>query len=236
MIREHPFEGIVFDLDGVLADSKQAVNQSWEAWSRLHGVDVRRAIQTGHGRTTIEALRVLVPDGDLQASFEQMEQLEQSLLESVVPVAGAAQFVCRLIEMSAPWAVATSSTRRIAIPRLKRCGIPSPRVLIAAEDVTQGKPDPQPYAKAIAALGVDRRRCLVFEDAPSGILSAIRAGAKAIAVGSHQAFTIDAVPDFRCVDAARVSAGFVLRINCAEERSVSGAASERERPGLGNVV
>lgn len=179
-------KAILFDLDGVLADSTHAVDRSWEAWALRHGVDPQRAITVGHGRPSIEAIRIVAPQLDADAAFADMEALEESFIDSVVPVAGAPQFVRRVIELGIPWAVVTSGTRRIAVPRLQRAQIPQPPALICADDVTRGKPDPQPYDKAAAALGFLPPQCVVFEDAPAGILAAQRAGAHVIAIGSSR--------------------------------------------------
>src|SRR5579864_7636418 len=76
----------VFDLDGVLADSTEAVNRAWEAWATRNAIDPQLAIRNGHGRTTIEAIRVTAPHVDAHASFAQMEALEESFVETVKPV------------------------------------------------------------------------------------------------------------------------------------------------------
>lgn len=177
-------KAILFDLDGVLADSTHAVDRSWEVWAQRHDIDPKRAIAVGHGRPSIEAIRIIAPHLDAEAAFAEMEELEESFIDSVQPVHGAAEFVARVSELGIPWAVATSGTRRIAIPRLRKAQIPDPPVLIAADDITHGKPHPEPYEKAAGALGVAPWDCLVFEDAPAGVLSARRAGARVIGIGS----------------------------------------------------
>jgi sugar-phosphatase len=80
------------------------------------------------------------------------------------------------------WAIATSGGTKLATERLRFCGLPIPRVLVTADDVTHGKPDPEPYLKAAERLGFAPRECIVVEDAPYGITSAHRAGMPAIAV------------------------------------------------------
>jgi sugar-phosphatase len=199
-------KAVIFDLDGVLADSTHAVDRSWEIWSKRHGVDPQRSIATGHGRTTIEAIRIIAPELDEDAAFGEMEELEASHIDSVVPVNGAPETVQWLIEHGIAWGVATSGTRNIALPRLQRANVPPPPVLITAGDVTRGKPDPQPYQKAADALGVPPWECLVFEDAPAGMLAARRAGALV--------FAINAGADAVLADA---SAADFLDVQCALE-------------------
>lgn len=79
-------------------------------------------------------------------------------------------------------AIATSGTRRTATKRLGHTLLPIPKVFITADDVQHGKPDPEPYQKAISQLGFEPGRCLVIEDAPAGIEAAKGAGAIVVAV------------------------------------------------------
>lgn len=80
------------------------------------------------------------------------------------------------------WAVATSGTRDTALTRLTHTRLPVPSVLITADDVTRGKPDPEAYLLAAAKLGVRPSRCVVVEDAPPGITAGQAAGMRVVAV------------------------------------------------------
>jgi sugar-phosphatase len=82
------------------------------------------------------------------------------------------------------WGVVTSGSRLLASTRMVYCGLPLPKVLITADDVTQGKPHPEPYLKGAEGLGLDPRECLVIEDAPAGIRSALAAGTKVVGIAS----------------------------------------------------
>jgi sugar-phosphatase len=95
----------------------------------------------------------------------------------VEPIEGASRLLESLSEGS--WAVATSGPRADATSRLRRAGLPSPRVLVCAEDVSHGKPNPDVYLTAAAGLGVHPADCVVIEDAPAGVQAA-RAGGMAI--------------------------------------------------------
>ena len=213
MTRTFDCSAIVFDLDGVLADSTQAVNRSWEAWSKRRGIDPQRAIETGHGRTTFESVQELAPDEDPQQSSAEMEELEESFVESVIPVCGVPEFVESVNALGIPWAVATSSTQRIAIPRLQRCGVPIPNVLITADRVARGKPDPEPYRKAAAGLGVEPWTCVVFEDARSGMLAARRAGALVVGIAAEDLRYADAAArDFFDLRVEMTAGGFALTV------------------------
>jgi sugar-phosphatase len=82
------------------------------------------------------------------------------------------------------WGVVTSGIRRLASGRLKLVGIPVPKVLVAADEVVNGKPHPEPYLKGAELMSVKPEECLVIEDAPAGIRSAQAAGMKVIALAS----------------------------------------------------
>jgi mannitol-1-/sugar-/sorbitol-6-phosphatase len=99
---------------------------------------------------------------------------------SVMP--GAAELVHSIPE--GRWGVVTSGTRLLASARLRFCGLPVPKVLVTADDVTHGKPDPEPYLNGAERLGFDPADCLVIEDAPAGIQSARAAGMKVIGITS----------------------------------------------------
>jgi len=80
------------------------------------------------------------------------------------------------------WAIATSGTRDVATVRLKHAGLPIPTILVTAEDVTNGKPDPEPYLAAARGLGIPADHCVVIEDSPAGIGAACSAGMQTVAI------------------------------------------------------
>ncbi len=95
---------------------------------------------------------------------------------------GAAQLV-RSLPPDA-WAIATSGTRDTAMTRLRHTSLPVPSVLITADDVKRGKPNPEAYLLAAAKLDVRPERCVVVEDAPAGVSAAHAAGMRVIAVAT----------------------------------------------------
>ena len=82
------------------------------------------------------------------------------------------------------WGIVTSGRRALVSARLQRLSIPAPSVLVTAEDVTQGKPAPDPYLKGAALLGVKPAKCVVVEDAVAGIRAAHAAGMRVISLPS----------------------------------------------------
>jgi len=93
---------------------------------------------------------------------------------------GAAKLLARLD--AAPWAIVTSAPRALPVARRRAARLPQPCVLVSAEAVERGKPDPQGYALAAARLAAATGRCIVFEDAPAGIVAARAAGMRVVAL------------------------------------------------------
>ena len=85
------------------------------------------------------------------------------------------------------WGVVTSGSRLLAQNRLRYCGLPVPEVLVTSDDVTNGKPHPEPYLKGAERLGFRPDECVVIEDAPAGVQAARAAGMKVIGMASTYA-------------------------------------------------
>jgi mannitol-1-/sugar-/sorbitol-6-phosphatase len=158
---------ILFDLDGVLMDSRVAVERAWERWATGHGIDPIAVLAQAHGRRTIDTIRAIAPLLDIEAEARLLEVAESVDFDGVTTLPGAAALLEALPAGS--WTVVTSGTRALATGRLAHGGLPIPEQLITADDVERGKPDPQPYLAGAAALGIDSADCLVIEDAPAGI-------------------------------------------------------------------
>jgi sugar-phosphatase len=173
-------EAILFDLDGVLVDSTPCVTRVWAAWARKHGLDPDYVVQVAHGRPTIETVRQVAPQLDAQKEKNEIEQLEIDDTEGLRVLPGAKELMAALPPDR--YTIVTSGTRRLATKRLQVAGLPVPSNMITADDVTRGKPDPEPYLAGARILGRAPGTCLVFEDAPSGIRAAQSAGMIAIAV------------------------------------------------------
>lgn len=173
---------ILFDLDGVLCDSTGAVDREWREWARRKGVDEDAVMAIAHGVRTIEVIRRVAPHLDAEVEADAIENDEADDQAGVLVMPGAAELV-RSIPRGR-WGVVTSGSRLLARARLPFCGLPVPEVLVTSDDVTNGKPDPEPYLKGAAGLGFDPAECLVIEDAPAGIEAARAAGMKVIGITS----------------------------------------------------
>ena len=108
-----------------------------------------------------------LPGIDPEAEARRINRIEIDTVDGVAAIAGADAFLRGL--PADRWAVVTSAPRALALARIAAAGLPLPRVLIASEDVRKGKPDPEPFLRGAAALGVAPEDCLVFEDAPAGV-------------------------------------------------------------------
>jgi mannitol-1-/sugar-/sorbitol-6-phosphatase len=171
---------ILFDLDGVLVDSTPCGSRIWTAWANQHGLAAAYVVYIGHGRPTVETVRLVAPHLDAPHEAELIEQAEIADVAGLEVLPGV-----RALLASMPpdrYTIVTSGGRRLATTRLQAVGLPVPPMMVTASDITRGKPDPQPYLTGAAALGFDPRTCLVFEDAPSGILAAKAAGAGVIGI------------------------------------------------------
>lgn len=169
--------GILADLDGTLVDSVASSERAWGAFARRRGLDEGETHRFAMGRPTRETVALLVPAGERDAEQRQIDRDEVDDAGSVVAYPGAAELLAGPI----PVAVVTSGSTELATARLRGAGLEPPEVMITADRVAKGKPDPEPFLLGAEALGVEPARCLALEDAPSGIGSARAAGIPVVA-------------------------------------------------------
>lgn len=170
------FGAFLFDMDGTVLNSIAAAERIWSAWAVRHGVNVETFLPTIHGVRAIDTItRLNLPgvDAGAQAAFITKAEIED--VEGIVEIPGAAAFLKSL--PADRWAMVTSAPRDLALRRMAAAGIPEPAVMVTAEDVTAGKPDPAGYRLAARRLGLEPADCLIFEDATVGIEAAEAAGA-----------------------------------------------------------
>jgi len=170
---------LLFDLDGVLINSTPAVARVWHKWALEHGFDPAEVVPRAHGRPSLTTVREYLPHADHEAENREVERREIEDLEGVVPLPGALDLLASLPPDR--WTIVTSCTRKLAQVRIKAAGLPLPEKLISANDITNGKPHPEPYLKGAAVLGFPATECVVLEDVPAGIRAAKGAGARVIA-------------------------------------------------------
>lgn len=178
-------DAILFDLDGVLIDSTTCITRHWQVWGEKHHLDLEKIMSVAHGRPTLETMRLVAPHLPVEAEARRFAEAEALDNNGVLKIEGAA----RLLKALPPdaWAIVTSGTRNVAAARLTYTGLPIPTTFITADDVSRGKPSPEPYLLAAQELGLTPNQCLVIEDSPAGIEAAHSAGMRAIAVTSTHA-------------------------------------------------
>lgn len=175
---------LLLDMDGTLVHSTGEVETVWRLWCRRHRLDPEPVLAMCHGVRSREVIRTLAPQLDLAQEVALLDDLEIHHTGQAEALAGARTLLASLpVER---WALVTSASQRVARHRLRSAGLPLPALLVGAEDVEHGKPDPEPYLLAVERLGLAAADCLVFEDAPAGISSALRAGCRVVQVGGRQ--------------------------------------------------
>ena len=154
---------LLVDLDGTLLDTTAAVEASWTRAGTDLGIPLDQLRPLMHG----------VPGGQVLARLRPDLPVEEWL-------SGAAELVAALNGL--PWAVVTSGTRDIAAASMGKVGMAAPPVMVTADDVSQGKPHPEPFLLAARQLQVEPADCVALEDSPAGITAAREAGMRVIAV------------------------------------------------------
>jgi mannitol-1-/sugar-/sorbitol-6-phosphatase len=205
-IQGKTYAGFLFDMDGTLMNSTAAAERVWGRWAEAHGLDARTFLPTMHGVRAVDTIRRLGLDVDPQAEADEITRAEIDDVEGIVALPGALEFLAGLPRDK--WAIVTSSPLELAKRRLAAAGIPVPDVLVTAEDVEVGKPNPDCYLIGAARLGVPASRCLVFEDAVPGILAGDAAGADVLVItATHQHAIETAHPTVRDYERVRAETG-----------------------------
>jgi sugar-phosphatase len=211
------FAAFLFDMDGTVINSIPAAERIWGDWARRHGLDVAAFLPTIHGARAVDTIgRLGLPGVDAKAEALGITLAEIDDVEGIVEIPGAAQFLNAL--PPAQWAIVTSAPRALALKRLAAAGVPVPAVMVTADDVSAGKPDPACYILAAQRLGVDVADCLVFEDAPVGIAAGVASGAGVVVVTTtHHQPTATHHPTIHGYAhlATRVGAGGLLELRGA---------------------
>jgi HAD superfamily hydrolase (TIGR01509 family) len=188
--------GMIFDVDGLIGDTeplnaKVTIRVLAEMFG-LHGVRPED-FAAGYGRGAEAYVKAGVKTHGLELTDEQAHaaaEVRERYLAQTVRQEGLPAFpgVLDLIHAALKdgafrLAIATSATRELSEAILEAVKVPYQQmVYVSGSDVTKKKPEPQIFLIAIERLGFSAARCVVFEDAPSGVQAAKAAGAKCVAV------------------------------------------------------
>lgn len=200
---DRPFAAVLFDMDGTLISSIEAVERSWNrlalefgftmiGFDEVHGIPSRALID--------RLLADRAPD-ERDRAARRIVQLEIADLAGAVVLPGTRAALAALLPDHC--AIVTSCTADLARVRLDGTGL-GDLARITADDVVRGKPDPEPYLAGATLLGVPPGRCLVVEDAGAGLASARAAGMATLGLATtHRAQDLSAdlvVPDLAAVE------------------------------------
>ncbi|KAH7912984.1 HAD-like domain-containing protein [Hygrophoropsis aurantiaca] len=207
-------DAILFDLDGTLIDSTPGVFKAWATFAKDYNLNAEEVAHATHGRRLYDTLKEFCKIQDETTLKAEIVRFEQEVIEGGPAVLPGAQDLLKTLalEMGDRWTIVTSSSRVYAPAAIAKCDIPVPQLgYITSDDVQHGKPHPAPYLAGADKCGIDTKskKCLVVEDAPSGLLSGHAADAITLAVcTSHSRESIQksgAAPDYIVKDLTRVA-------------------------------
>jgi HAD superfamily hydrolase (TIGR01509 family) len=185
---EHLPAAVLFDLDGTLVDTEPAwiggeyaiVERYGGRWSDEHAHAII-------GSPLLRAAEYLREHGGVPVPAEEVvemlvDRVVDHLRAGISWQPGARELLAALRTAGVPCALVTMSYRRIADVVVDALPAGSFAAVVSGDEVTEGKPHPEPYLTAARLLGVDPADCVVIEDSPTGVASGVAAGATVVAV------------------------------------------------------
>lgn len=172
----------LFDLDGVLVDSERIYTKIWEAIEKQWPTGIENFAYKIKGTTLEDILERHFPEDAREDITKELLRLEGMMIYGPMP--GAIEFIDALKAKGIPVALVTSSNG-LKMDHLWH-DMPGFKekfdVIITGDEVSNSKPDPEGYLAAAKALGVDPKRCAVFEDSLQGVKAGNAVGAFVIGV------------------------------------------------------
>lgn len=181
ILPDRPFEAFIFDVDGTIADTMPLHFEAWTnalgEWSLFFPEEIFYSLG---GTKTDRVAEIVRERANANFVVHDIVHHKENYFMERLGKAAPIRPVMEVIEKwrgKIPMAVASGGFRRVIDEILRGLNLQdSFDAIIAAEDVIHGKPDPEPFLKAAALLGVNPTKCLVFEDSPTGIAAAQAAG------------------------------------------------------------
>ena len=220
-------KAVLFDMDGTLVDSTRVVELAWGRWAARHRLNLQTVLAFSHGRPTIATMEHFFPTRDHTEELEEMGHYEETQLEGIVAVPGAAQVVHAL--QNHPWGIVTSAWRTLAEARITAAGLPLPNVIVPVDEIRNGKPEPDGFLHAAERLGVAPEECLAFEDTRPGIEAGLNAGMQVVGllttVSAEQLRHRPLIRDFH--DVTIQLAGERLKVELRDQSQIIGARGKQ---------
>ncbi len=184
-------KGLIFDVDGVLMDSMSYHADAWVQAFREVGIPITNMdiyeIEGSNHKGVIDIIfhkAGLEPETSDYETFLKKKR-EYFLLNNRAEPFKGMQACLQALKEKYKLAVASGADRIIVNTLMDRFYPGIFKIIVSGEDVTRGKPDPEPYLKAASKLGLEPEECIVIENAPLGIKSAKMAGIYCVAVPTY---------------------------------------------------
>ncbi|WP_108652513.1 HAD family hydrolase [Dongshaea marina] len=181
------FSAVLFDMDGVLIDSRQVIEQAWTRAALDKGIqltddDIHMYVHGRPGQYTLDHIFHEYSEEEKASIKSQVDNYEETADCKLTP--GVYSLIKKLIELEIPTALVTSSWKERIDYVLKSHSLENAfNTIINRHDVIHGKPHPSCYLLAASQLNINISDCVVFEDSISGAISAEKSGATCIGIG-----------------------------------------------------
>jgi HAD superfamily hydrolase (TIGR01509 family) len=191
---------LIFDFDGVVAETEEPVFQSWSGLFRQHGQELEPGWWTrsvvGQPPGTVDLIAVLAKRVGAQLDTEALavaqRQRENELTSRLAPLPGIREYLADAVRLGLKVGIASNSPRAWVVGHLERLGLAKRWDCISCrEEVEHGKPSPDLYLRVVERMGVPASLVVAFEDSPTGVEAAKRAGLRCVAVPSRLTRTLD---------------------------------------------
>lgn len=177
------YDAVLFDLDGTLVDSYADAEDCWGEWAESVGLGDTFDLARFYGQKRSDIVRTLLPrlpEREIEAHAEAVRLAERARVAKVVALPGAFETLTSLPPRR--WGIVTSNDTEVARARLTSAGLPVPRIIVSADNVSHPKPHPEGFLLGAEKLGFAPARIAGIDDSPIGIAAARDAGMTAIAV------------------------------------------------------